>query len=430
MGLFSFLKRRQQDPAPNLEEALHARRLAEAAQVTAAREAERQTALEKQREIARATAAKIDAIEAAMASDIFNAPEPPWVARRKRPAAQPRPDAGDTEMLFDGDGAPFEIAALTEDIAILYANGRNELAEQKLVRALAEEPAAKAARLCWAMLLDYYQIAGRQGDFDNLAIDYASRFESFPPQWSATRFAPGQAYSGVIPTLALPAMLDGAVEAQFARVRGRGSVRIECVAVEQFDADGCRALFELLKALQATGSELILVGAAELIKTLRSLLRIGQRDAPQAPWLLLLELLRLSQRQKDYRETAVDYRVTYNASAAPYEAPARVALADAQNRQTPGSPDRYMMPAQIDAAGVAALLDAIVAYAAAPGIAVLDCSRLVRVDYEAARILHDGLKPLADGGKAIEWHDVNHLVATLLGVLHVGEIGKILHHRY
>jgi ABC-type transporter Mla MlaB component len=322
VGLFSFLKRRQDDAAPNLEAALHARRLAEAAQSGAAREAERLNALEKQREIARATAAKIDAIEAAMASDIFNAPEPPWVARRKRPA-QPRPNAGDTETLFDGAGAPFEIAALTENIAILYANGQSELAEQKLTRALAEEAAAKTARVCWAMLLDYYQIAGRQSAFDSLAIDYASRFESFPPQWSATRFAAHGAYSGVIPTLALPAMLDGAAESLFGRVRGQASVRVECVAVEQFDADGCRALYELLKALELAGGELILVGAAELVKTLRGVLRIGQRDAPAAPWLLLLELLRLSQRQKDYRETAVDYRVTYNTSAAPYEAPAR-----------------------------------------------------------------------------------------------------------
>jgi ABC-type transporter Mla MlaB component len=89
-----------------------------------------------------------------------------------------------------------------------------------------------------------------------------------------------------------------------------------------------------------------------------------------------------------------------------------------------------MMPAHIDGAGVQALLAAIANYAQAPGIAVLDCSRLVRIDEEAANMLYAGLKPLADAGKAIEWHDVNHLVATLLGVLHVGEIGKILHHRY
>ena len=202
------------------------------------------------------------------------------------------------------------------------------------------------------------------------------------------------------------------------------------MAVEQFDADGCRALYELLRFLQLAGRELILVGAAELVKVLRSQLRIGQRGTPPAPWLLLLELLRLSQREKDYRETAVDYRVTYGTSAAPYEAPARVALADAQNRQIPGSPDRFMMPACVTAAALPALLAAVAAYCAGPGIAVLDCSRLVAIEYEAATDLFDGLRPLADGGKAIEWHDVNHLVATLLGVLHFGEHGKILHHRY
>ncbi|HEY5801592.1 MAG TPA: STAS domain-containing protein, partial [Burkholderiaceae bacterium] len=370
MGILSFLKRRRTEPAPNLEDALLARRQSEAAQ-SGAREAEKQLQLEKQREIARATAAKIDAIEAAMTSDIFNAPEPPWQTRRRRTAPAAPSDAPETELLFGSGNAPFEIAALVEDIAILYANEQVELVEDKLVRALADEPAARAARTCWAMLLDYYQIAGQQARFDNLAIDYASKFETFPPLWSAARYASQpNAYTGVIPTLALPAVLDLTIAPQLERIRiaapTHAILRIECVAVEQFDAAGCHAVLTLLRELQAMQRELILVGAAELVKALRSQLHIGQRDAAASPWLLLLEILRLSGREKDYRETAVDYRVTYNESAAPFEKPQRATVADAQNRQTPGSPDRYMMPATIDHDDVPALLSAIQAYAAAP----------------------------------------------------------------
>ena len=85
MGLFSIFKKAERDQLPPLSDD-------EAARLAANSEAERQSQQARQREIARATTMKIDAIESAMAFDIFNQPEPAWGSPRescRRPEPAP-----------------------------------------------------------------------------------------------------------------------------------------------------------------------------------------------------------------------------------------------------------------------------------------------------------------------------------------------------
>ena len=70
MGLFSLFKKTNATPAE-----LEPLSAEEAARLAANSEAARQNSQALQRDIARATAMKIDAIESAMAFDIFNTPE-------------------------------------------------------------------------------------------------------------------------------------------------------------------------------------------------------------------------------------------------------------------------------------------------------------------------------------------------------------------
>jgi len=41
----------------------------------------------------------------------------------------------------------------------------------------------------WLLLLELYQTLGRQDDFEDLAVDYAVRFEVSPPSWSEVQAA-------------------------------------------------------------------------------------------------------------------------------------------------------------------------------------------------------------------------------------------------
>lgn len=437
MGLFSLFKkagaaREQPDPAAM-------RRDEEAARLNASSEAQ-----QRQREIARATALKIDAIEAAMVSDIFNTPEPPWGSVPKRapaPRGGPAQDGGQTLALLDqattellGDEA-LPSAALdaqnappVEEVALLYANGQLELAGQTLAASLA---GAGNDRTVWWMLFDLYQLSGQQEAYDNLSIDYASKFETSPPAWieAMAPLAADKAYSGVTPTVALAGQLDERLAPALERLdqlAGQHPVlRLELNRVTGATPAGCALLLASLKTVQARQCELTVVAAAELAVQIRAMLQVGQRGDSAACWLLLLELLQLLRREKDFEETSMDYCVTFEVSPPPYIATHKVATAARQHAST--AADRFMLPAFIDGP-CAELLGQIAAYPGQP--LVFDCSRLRRIDYVAAGQLLDCLRALAREGRKIEFRDLNHLVAALLRLLAFSDIAKIFPHRY
>ena len=456
MGLFSFLKKKNEAPpeAP-------ATRLRAGEPSRLASEAER----ERQREIARATAAKIDAIELAMTTDLFEDLESGWGSGHRPPAAAATPLApgGDTELgplmgpLTDQPDAAATPAnaPVVEESAILYANGQADLAEQMLRDSLGE--LGRTERLPWWMLFDLYQAQGREAEFESIAIDYASHFETSPPAYTERlpRTAPQQAFSGVAPAVRVGAVLDASSAAQLQALRAPAStgqpVRLDFGAVRSASVDGCACLLAGLQALRADRREVDLAGADALLAVLRPMLAIGERGSGEAPWLLLLELLQLLDREKDFEETAMDYCVTFEVSPPSFEAPLRsvpaapAAVIDAA--AVAGSAgQRFLLPPVVDG-DIAPLLAAIDAYAAtaqagsteapatgtagagAPGI-VLDCSRLARIGFTAANALHGRLRALAAGGRQVELRELNHMVAALLRLLNYGDCARLYAHKY
>lgn len=391
----------------------------------------------RQREVARATALKIDAIEQAMASDIFDN-EPAWGHERGRRA---RHAAGNdasnptlqmeelatTQLIGDDDlpeaAVEAQSAPLAEEVALMWASGETALARHMLQGGLGAE------RSTWWMLFDLYQIAGDQAAFDDLAIDYASRFETSPPTWKP--LAQGGSAAGVTPTEAFSGRLDAGVAPQVERLLGldgaRLRVRLEFERVTDFDEQGCAAVLSALQSLRARGAELVLSGAPHLCALLRTALVVGQRDPGQAPWLLLLELQQLSDSEKAFEETAMDYCVTFEVSPPSFEKPAGVETApDAPARAASG--DRFLLPPVVGA-NPHELLDQIDLYIAQYDPAVLDCSRLVRVDYDAASQLLNRLRPLA-ATRRIELRDMNHLVAALFRLVGMSDVVRMFPHKY
>ena len=455
MGLFSFLKKKNEAPpeAP-------ATRLRAGEPSRLASEAER----ERQREIARATAAKIDAIELAMTTDLFEDLESGWGSAHRPPAAAAAPLAsgGDTELgpLTDQPDAAATPAnaPVVEESAILYANGQADLAEQMLRDSLGE--LGRTERLPWWMLFDLYQAQGREADFESIAIDYASHFETSPPAYTERlpRAAPQQAFAGVAPAVRIGAVLDASVAAQLQALRAPASagkpVRLDFSAVRSANVEGCASLLAGLQALRAERREVDLAGADALLAVLRPMLAIGERGSGETPWLLLLELLQLLDREKDFEETAMDYCVTFEVSPPSFEAPLRSVPAGAAAAidavAPPGAAgQRFLLPLVVDG-DIAPLLAAIDAYAAstqagstqalappdtgtadvdAPSI-VLDCSRLARIGFTAANALHGRLRALAAGGRQVELRELNHMVAALLRLLNYGDCARLYAHKY
>jgi ABC-type transporter Mla MlaB component len=432
MGLFSLFKKTE--PLPPLTDD-------EQARLAANSEAERLSQQARQREIARATAMKIDAIESAMAADIFSQGEPAWGSQR--PARPPRAsndaeplDDFPTTMLMGDEELPLASAddstPLVEEIAILYANGQAAVAQQMLVDAVAGAN-HNSDRSAWWMLFDLYQVGGQQDAFDNLSIDYASTFETSPPPWHAPAVLSAHSpdWAGLTPTESFAGVLDQHIAPQLERLRQLAAdhpvLRLELIRVTAVAADGAALLLETLRQLQQQQRELILVGAATLSAQIRANLAIGRRDEGEAVWLLLLELLQLQNREKEFEQIGMDYCVTFEVSPPSFTAPHQVAMAPAQ--QVSASPDRFMLPPIIEHQ-LGALLPAIQQYAEQYPALVFDCSRLTRIDYASAIQLHAVLQPWAGEGRKLAFRDVNHLVAALLRLLGFAGLARIYPHKY
>jgi ABC-type transporter Mla MlaB component len=322
-----------------------------------------------------------------------------------------------------------QTAPVVEEIAILYANGQSAAAEQMLT----DSVGASQDRTVWWMLFDLYQVGGQRERFDNLSIDYVSTFETSPPSWSAPAdlAAASPGWAGVTPTTTFSGVLDesiaGRLEDLLRLADNHPVLRLEFHRVTDIEAPACWLLLDTLRQLQARQRELILVGAAELAAQIRAGIAIGRPDDTEGPWLLLLELLQLLNREKEFEETGMDYCVTFEVSPPSFVAPHKVAMAPAQ--RTPASPDRFMLPAIMENQ-LGPLLPAIGHYAGLYPTLVFDCSRLLRIDYPAAIGLHACLQPLAAGGRKIEFRDVNHLVTALLRLLGYGDIARLYPHKY
>ncbi|MFC5513102.1 STAS domain-containing protein [Massilia jejuensis] len=394
---------------------------------------------DRQRDIARATAAKIDAIELAMTTGFFDDAEARWGSTRRAPAAAAAIAAppGETEILSlieqpDAAAAP-AAAPVVEESAILYANGQAALAEQMLRDSLRD--LGRSERQPWWMLFDLVQAEGREQDFDSIAIDYASHFETSPPAYADRRPLAGAAPpgAGVAPVAHLAGMLDPDLAGRLEGLSSRtGSpLRLDFAGITGATPDGCAALLAALQALRASRRGIVLAGADTLLAVLRPMLAIGERESGPAPWLLLLELLQLLDREKDFEETAMDYCVTFEVSPPSFEALPEAGSARTAGKAGMAAGQRFMLPAVVGGE-VRELLAAIETYAAIDpaGPVVLDCTRLVRIDFAAATDLHACLRRLALDGRRIELRELNHLVAALLRLLNYGDCARLYAYTY
>lgn len=414
MGLFSFLKRKN-DAGISVDSPPESRLRGEPSRLDSEEERERQ------REIARATAAKIDEIELEFASDIFS-DEPAWSSGARQP------DAGlaEPDDLPEQAVAPASAPAVDES-AILYANSQAAAAEALLRDCLST--LGRHERQPWWMLFDLYQADGREEAFESLAIDYASHFETSPPTWKPLSTTPDEARPapGVAAAETFDAQLDASVAPRLKRVLDATmpTVRLDFGRVRAVDPEGAACLLAALQALRVAGRELVLAGADTLLGRLRPMLVVGARQTSQALWLLALELLLLTNREKEFEEAAMDYCVTYEVSPPSFEAPLHVSTSE----PAASHGDRFMLPSVIDGPS-ARLLDALDAYAEGRESLVLDCSRLARIDYAGAGSLLARLDTLAVDGRVVELRELNHLVAALLRLLGTGPGVHLYPHRY
>jgi len=313
--------------------------------------------------------------------------------------------------------APIDPSALLaqriDEASLLHASRQPEAAASLLLEAVAERADSALELLAWTMLLELASAAGSQPQFEELALRYAQRFETSPPQWriplpAAAIAPPVLAYRGKLAGSAAPAL------ARFGQLaRPHAAFRIDLDGVTEVDADGCSLLLQLFEQWLAEERRIALLPAPALAALLRARLEVAPAAAGDGLWRLLIELLRSSGDADAHEEACVAYSVTHEVSPpAPLLPPGPEAA---------GPAGMLALPAEITVP-VDALLESLRAQAAQRSCIVLDCSRLQLVEFNAAAPLLAGIARLADG-KPVEWRDMSHLVSTLLQL--IGGAGRL-----
>ena len=473
MGIFSLFGKKGQQPARKSteQESTQKKRSDNAARINAKNENEQTQQV--QRQAAHATAMKIDAIESEMSSEFVKPlpfsgntlPGPPSQflntnVRAPDTRIHTKPDSDATQpleqpsMLPDLMGASTafllgaetvmrpvaisasEAAPVIEEAAILFANGQTDLVEPILLNAIAEDALGSTPLTVWGMLFDLYQITRQRTSFENLSIEYANKFEMSPPAWvDGSNVEPvAQAATpraSTTPSVAFSGKLDAGSIKQLERIKNMAGmsnvIKLEFARVSEVDPVGCGLLFSILQKLQKSGHNLILVGAPELAEKIRSILQVGRRDETEAPWLLLLEILRLLNRESDFEETSIDYCITFEVSPPSFVSPQNKVVTAAEESAEPddATSDHFMMPVVIDAR-TDTLVQNIAVHAHTHNPVILDCSRLTRMDFNAAGRLFGSLTPLINSGKSIELHHANHFIIALCHVMGVAELVRIV----
>jgi ABC-type transporter Mla MlaB component len=454
VGIFSlFGKKDRQQDAP-VDKDSRAKR-SSSSRPDPGRNSARSDSAVKRDNAARATAMKIDAIESEMSSEFVKPNSQPLntlpgpntvvgmpAAAKTTPLNTLPLSMGTTTQFLLGDetlhGGGMAVAAsanaaVIEEAAILFANGQTDMVEQVLKSAISEDNLGSSTLDAWGMLFDLYQITRKQQEFESLSIEYANKFERSPPGWTSTdepEAKPAAPKAGTTPTVPFTGKLDASSIKQLDRVKNLAeshrTLRLEFVRITEVAPVGCGLLLNVLKRLQKSGHELILVGAPELAKKISSILQVGRRDETEVPWLLRLEILRLLNLEKEFEEVSIDYCVTFEVSPPAFAPPeTKVTTAVAELPQTTEAVEAFMMPMVIEGR-IDELILGIAAYSDEHDPATIDCSRLLRVDFNASGRLLTGLAPFCQNGKTIEFHNVNYLVAALFSVMGLQDIVRIL----
>lgn len=415
-----------------------------------------------QRHIARATERKIDAIEFEMSRDMgrtrpstgspstivnpqtiqansivdqFNSESPAHEFASTLPLIIPATDhlLGQATDVFAASLSTTESVPILEEASILFATGQNEVAEQMLQAAIAHDELGNMLQVGWFMLFDLYQITNNQTAFDNLSLEYASKFETSPPIWQNSiqnADASSAVDEGSTPSVTFPSQLDGSIIKLLEKLQNLSkqskNLRLDFSRVKQVDPVGCGLLLRSLKNLKKTGHDLMLVGAQDFAEKIRAILEVGRRDETEAPWLLLLEILQLLHFEAIFEETSIDYCITFEVSPPSFEAPKnKVTTVFPEIQSIEELSDRFMMPAVVEGR-TENLISQIAAHAEFNKLVLLDCSKLERVEFGASAQLLSGLVPIA--GKKdtlIQFHDVNYLVMYLFNAMGLKNVAAI-----
>jgi ABC-type transporter Mla MlaB component len=327
-------------------------------------------------------------------------------------------DMGAGIVVEETSGAP---QSPVDEAAILYASGQSEMAERLLKDIL-----GSGDHRAWHMLFDLYSIQNREKDFDQLALDYAMRFETSPPVWQKIgATSNNNAPQDQTTCLEFPRLLDKTATATLrdgiAATDKKTVVRIDFSHIEMVDESGADECAKILSAARKTKRKLQVSGVDRLIALLQDLNRATHSRAVH--WLLLLELYQTLGQQENFEDLAVDYAVRFEVSPPSWS---EVQAAEVVHTQ-PAEPadDALRLSGEITPANDS-VLQQVGSYAATHNDVLVDLTQVTRVDYGSVSQFISVLMQCLGSGKAITLRGHNALIHELFRVMGIDQLAQLI----
>ena len=357
----------------------------------------------------------------------------PAPAPKQAPAPAPASDSPPTETLLtmnmgssgivveETSGAP---QSPVDEVAILYASGQSDTAERQL-----RDMLGVGDRRAWHMLFDLYSIQNREREFEQLALDYAMRFETSPPVWQKMGGAStaGKSAQADAATLELPGLLDNkatdALREGIANADKKAVVRIDFSRIEMVDETGADACARILAAARKAKRKLRVSGVDRLTALLQDLTRATHSRAVH--WLLLLELYQTLGQQDNFEDLAVDYAVRFEVSPPSWSEVQAAEVVQAQ----PAEPadDALRLSGEITPTNESALQQ-FGSYAASRNDVLVDLAQVTRVDYASVSPFIGVLMQCLGSGKTITLRGHNALIHELFRVMGIDQLAQLIPH--
>ena len=359
-----------------------------------------------------------------------------------------------------------------EEASIRFANGDDIGAEAGLQEMLAPGGSRAGQSEGWMVLFDLYRATDQQEKFENAALQFVQKFDRSAPQWFSmpdmvkVMSVPANAVvgNGSVADWICPSSVGIQTTAALKAALAKTPMpwHLDWSHLKTIEPLAVQALTQVFVAWSAQPVQLRFIGGDQLQKVLQQATPSGQRDTEQAWWQLRMEALRVVHRPDEFELAALDFCVTYEVSPPSWEI-ARCEYKSVDNQGLPifgntiiGEVSRDFAPSSlsfqdgdthmdalssqtaklmsIDLSGqiegdAVAILEKLEAKLMGADIMMISCTKLIRVDFSAAGTLLNWVSARQSEGRAVQFSDVNRLVAAFFNLIGITEHAKVMTRR-
>lgn len=329
-----------------------------------------------------------------------------------------------------------QTAPAVERAAIMYANGQTREAAQVLLEEMSKPGALGISEFnAYRMLFDLLRYLGAQNLFDKFALDFTQRFDKTPPSWELAE-APKPLILSETPSVDAGERLDANVvpaleQLKVLSMRSK-TMRLDLSNVNHIDLVGVELLMRVLKAFENTEFNLQLYGLSNLLIVLDKTMS-GTEQPVQMYWLFKLQIIRITGKTRLFEDAAIDFAGAFGLSPPSWQDSADNIKDAEQMLDAPTTimqverDDHLFLSGEVLGDGQE-LIDLIaVAFNTGQSTILCDCYGLNRIEFVGAGRLLTALTAWTAEGKTVQFLNLNHPVASLfvsLGIHHLAVVER------